>query len=196
MLKNSLMNTFLPAVEDEARQQASDRFSGIYISPGNTSKTSFAIATDDHPGLGLFNATTINGTPLQLIAESQGLGGANKTLSVRLYPTRLKTTATTVDKKGVYTSRMSFRATFEALRQSSGMGWCQTWESTDGNMYGGVGIEEFVLGILRERQCCVCEVEGAERKTSEKRLRQKGRKRHTLLCVIEILRRTRVYVYL
>ncbi|KAF6226981.1 hypothetical protein HO133_008422 [Letharia lupina] len=147
MLKNSLIDTFLPAVEHEAQQQASNRFSRVYISPGNSSKTSFAIATDDRPGLGLFNATTINGTPLQLIAESQGLGGANKTLSVRLYPTGLKTTATTVDKKGIYTSRMSFRATFEALPQSSGMGWCQTWESIDGNTYGGVGTEEFVFGF-------------------------------------------------
>lgn len=146
-LVNSLINGFLPAIEDEARQQASNRFSGTYIASGNSSKTSFIIATDDRPGLGLFNATTINGTPLQLIAESQGLGSKNQTLSVRLYPTGLKTTATTADGKGTYTSRMSFRATFEALPQPFIRGWCQTWVSLDGFLYGGVGADEFVFGF-------------------------------------------------
>lgn len=146
-LRNSLIDTFLPAIEDEARQQAAHIFSGTYIAPGNNSKTSFTIATDDRPGLGLFNATTIKGAPLQLLAESEGLGSKDQTLSVRLYPTGLTTTATTANGNGTYTSRMSFRATFEALPQPSSIGWCQTWVMLDGILYGGVGTEEFVFGF-------------------------------------------------
>lgn len=146
-LVNSLITRFLPAIEDEARQRASNRFSGTYTASGNSSKTSFIITMDDRPGLGLFNATTINGTPLQLIAESQGLGSKIQTLSVRLYPTGLKTTAMTADGKGTCTSRISFRATFEALPQPSIRGWCQSWVSLDGNLYGGVGADQFVFGF-------------------------------------------------
>lgn len=149
-LKNSLIDIFLPAVEEEARHQASDRFAGSYIASANSSKSSFTIATDDRPGLGLFNATTINGTPLAVIAQSIGIGSGNQTLSVRLYPTGLKTTAMRGDGDGTYTSRMSFRATFEALPQPSNRGWCQTWTALDGELYGGVGVDEFVFGFSEE----------------------------------------------
>lgn len=147
-LKNALIDTLLPAVEGEARQQASNRFAGTYAADNNTSKCSFTIATDDRPGLGLFNGTAINGTPLQTIAESQGIGGRNQTLSVRLYPTGLKATAPTTDgTEGTYTSRMSFRATFESVPQGGGPGWCGLWTSLDGVHYGGIGIDEFIFAF-------------------------------------------------
>jgi len=110
-------------VEEEARQQASNRFAGTYVAAENASKSSFTIATDNRPGLGLFNMTTMNGTPLQTIAGSEGIGSGNETFSVRLYPTGLKTTAPTAGgTKGTYTTRMSFRAIFESLPQAFGRG--------------------------------------------------------------------------
>ena len=115
-------------MEAEARQQASTHFAGTYTAASNASNSSFTITTDDSPGLGLFNITTLNGTPLQTIADSLGLGSANQTLSVRLYPTGLKTA-----------TRMSFRATLEALPQVMNRGWCQTWVELDGELFGEGG---------------------------------------------------------
>ena len=53
----------------------------------------------------------------------------------------------TADGKGTYTSRISFRATFEALPQPSIRERCQSWVSLDGNLYGGVGADQFAFGF-------------------------------------------------
>ena len=55
---------------------------------------------------------------------------------MRLYPTGLKTA-----------TRMSFTATLEALPQVMNRGWCQTWVELNGELYGGVGVDEFVFGF-------------------------------------------------
>ena len=146
-LKDSLIDYILPAVEEEGRQQASKRFAGTYTAAGNSSKSTLTIATDDRPGIGIFNATTLDGTTLETIARSQGIGSGNQTFSVRLYPTGLETEVPTADGQGMYTSRASFRATFEAIPQPFGIGWCNTWVLLDNAMYGGIGLDEFIFGF-------------------------------------------------
>ena len=35
----------------------------------------------------------------------------------------------------------------EALPQVMNRGWCQTWVELDGELYGGVGVDEIVFGL-------------------------------------------------
>ena len=124
---------FLPAIVEEARQQASLGFTGTYSAPpgtntsSNTNGTSpnlsaLTITTDARPGLAASNITSLSGLTLAAI-----LGAPEpSSFSVRLYPTGLRTVARAADGKGTYTKRMSFRATFEVLPRSDGLGACET----------------------------------------------------------------------
>ncbi|KAI9927460.1 hypothetical protein MW887_003074 [Aspergillus wentii] len=130
-------NAALPALEDAAREEACCRFSGEYAT--DQANSSISITADDGPGLKVehwINNSTDMFDSLKTLAQPIQLSN----VSIRLYPTGLETK-----------NRVSFRAITVDPFAPPGLGpvtsSCWSWVLIDRNLYGSVGLDEFVFDV-------------------------------------------------
>lgn len=128
--------SLLPALEKAAKTQAHARLAGTYaLRTGNSSIT---ITTDDGPAL-VVTSWVNNGT--NMFPSYMVLKGITdpSMLDIRLYPTGLENPG-----------RLSFRAVIPPPLPS-GIGpfssSCISWVTVDSQVYGNVGIDEFVFNL-------------------------------------------------
>ncbi|KAJ5822829.1 hypothetical protein N7447_005169 [Penicillium robsamsonii] len=136
-LASDLISAILiPALEQSAKNQAHQRFAGTYSL--GSSNSSITIATDNGPGLVVTNWINNSSNMLNAFMALNGISDPSQ-LSVRLYPTGLESPG-----------RISFRAVVPPALPS-GIGpftsSCITWVTIDSNVYGNVGIDEFVFNL-------------------------------------------------
>ncbi|CEJ60696.1 hypothetical protein PMG11_09260 [Penicillium brasilianum] len=131
--------SLLPALEQAAKNQAHTRFAGTYAL--GTVNSSITITTDD--GLALVITSWVNnGT--NMFRSYMALSGIAdpSMLSIRLYPTRLENPG-----------QLSFRAVIPPPLPS-GIGpfssSCISWVTVNAQVYGNVGIDEFVFHLDRK----------------------------------------------
>ncbi|KAJ5149866.1 hypothetical protein N7448_001444 [Penicillium atrosanguineum] len=136
-LASDLVSAILiPALEKSAKKQAAKRFAGTYAL--DSANSSITISTDDGPGLLVTNWISDSSSMAAAFMSLNGMTGPSQ-LSTRLYPTGLESPG-----------KISFRAvTPPAL--PSGIGpftsSCITWFTVDSQVYGSVGIDEFVFNL-------------------------------------------------
>ncbi|GLI78653.1 hypothetical protein PoHVEF18_006973 [Penicillium ochrochloron] len=128
----------IPALEQSAKEQASAKFTGDYaVTDGVNS--SIALTTDDWPGL-LVTSWVNNGTDMIQSLMTMGHVTDPDSFSIRLYPTGLESPG-----------QMSFRALMPPTLSTAGNGpftsSCISWVVVDGQVYGNVGIDEFVFNL-------------------------------------------------
>ncbi|KAL4746355.1 hypothetical protein BDW72DRAFT_210498 [Aspergillus terricola var. indicus] len=132
----------IPSLDAAGKEEASPRFAGTYASGNDT----LTIITDDGPGLKV-TEWRINGENLLESMNMLQWGGPYEDIDVRLYPTGLKSPA----QPGRSTQTMvSFRSVV-SYPVPVGTGpmtrTCLTWLTVDGQVYGSVGIDEFVFQV-------------------------------------------------
>lgn len=131
--------TLIPALEHSAKAQARNRFAGTYTlsSPGN-GNSSISIITDDGPGLRVTSWINNGANMLKAFAALNKISDPSQ-LSIRLYPTGLESPG-----------QISFRAVVPPS-MPPGIGpftsSCITWVTVDSQVYGNVGIDEFVFDV-------------------------------------------------
>lgn len=128
--------TLIPALEQSAKNQASKRFGGTYAL--NSGNSSISITTDDGPGLKITSWINNSSDMFKAFATLNGISDPSQ-LSIRLYPTGLETPG-----------QVSFRAVVPPS-MPNGIGpftsSCITWVTVDSQVYGNVGIDEFVFDV-------------------------------------------------
>ncbi|ORX99283.1 beta-lactamase/transpeptidase-like protein [Clohesyomyces aquaticus] len=136
MLASLLAETFLPALEEAAREEAEAKYSGTYAFSSKDFNATLKLSTDDRPGLGL--EIDANGADFrQLLAGVRGPAYANA--SLRLYPTGLKAG-----------KRMKMNAGFDPEAKESSkpfLSSCISWFLVNSPQYGGVGLDEFEVAF-------------------------------------------------
>jgi hypothetical protein len=140
LVSDMVVDTFLPAVEAVAREEADSNYSGTYSNSDPSLNSSVVITTDPaKPGLGVTSWIN-NGTDV--------LTSAIAAPSIRLYPTGLKKTLQNGD------TSIGYRAIFEDPGTPQNVGLfsllCQTWTSVDGEFWGGVATDEFLITVDRD----------------------------------------------
>lgn len=128
--------TLIPALEQSAKNQANQHFAGTYaLSNGNSS---ISIITDDGPALSVTSWINNSTNMLDSYATLNGISDPSM-LSIRLYPTGLE-----------HQGQASFRAVIPPPLPS-GIGpfssSCISWVTVDSQVYGNVGIDEFVFNV-------------------------------------------------
>ena len=143
VLESLIATTWVPALEDAAREEALRSLVGTYSSGNASDNSSITLALDDdRPGLGISSWTSSDVDMLAAIGTNfYGVSvGSNQTFSARLYPTTL-----------VSGNEISFRAVYEALPYPEQVGLvslnCITWVLVDSKEYGGIGIDDFVFRL-------------------------------------------------
>ena len=133
-----LTESFVPALEEAAREHAAAVYAGTYVAHGAKSRSSnLTLTVDDaRPGLGVSEWFS-NGVDMQATVKTLlGATGEDVSVSIRLYPMQLAAG-----------DKMAFRAVFELLPKpaSPGRSWatCQSWTSVDSLVYGSIGLDEF-----------------------------------------------------
>ncbi|KAJ5673797.1 hypothetical protein N7462_009236 [Penicillium macrosclerotiorum] len=138
LLSDLVSATLLPALDQSAKDQAEQQFTGYFAASAGTN-SSINITTDAGPGL-LVTSWISNGTDMfQSIMSLQGIPDPSL-LSIRLYPTGL-----------VAPDMVSFRALIPPTLPTAGHGpftsSCITWVTVDSAMYGSVALDEFVFNL-------------------------------------------------
>ncbi|KAF5684903.1 beta-lactamase 2 [Fusarium denticulatum] len=143
MIPGVIVSKLVPALEQAAKRQARQRYSGLYGDEGN----GMVLAVQDSlPGLGV-TSWLVDGRDMfdsiQLIVSESSTGSGN--VSMRLYPTGLQTQT---DGKG---RLESWRAVYEIIDGASpSSSYCASWFSVDSVTYGGVSIDEFVIDVSED----------------------------------------------
>jgi hypothetical protein len=136
-LTQAMMEMLVPALDAAAKEEAVVRFTGTYTHHDNNNKTnsSITITTDDGPGLKVED--WVNDS-VDMIATIEALAGYTSTPSVRLYPTGLESS-----------EQVSFIAIIQQLESvsSSSDVPCTTWFEVDSQVYGNVGVDEFLFEV-------------------------------------------------
>lgn len=127
----------IPGLEDAAKEDARDRFAGTYSLGGST----LTLTTDDGPGLKIKRWQNKGKDMLESLATLQPTEIEGQ-LDVRLYPTGLESPG-----------RISFRSVVSGSAPTGPVNGpftraCKSWMSVDGQVYGSVGLDEFVFDIL------------------------------------------------
>lgn len=126
----------IPALEQSAKNQAARRFAGTYALD-NVNST-ITLVTDDGPGLLVTNWINNSSNMFTAFMALNGMTDPSQ-LSIRLYPTGLESPG-----------RISFRAVIPP-NLPTGPGpftkSCITWFTVDSQVYGSVGIDEFVFNL-------------------------------------------------
>ena len=147
VLVELIAEIFLQAVEDAAREEADQIYSGTYVSTDPNLNSSLTITTDPlRPGLGISNFIS-NGT--DLLQSYVDLLGANipiTDLSLRLYPTNLITQETNGDKKVAWRALIEYTGGPAPPPRVFDIG-CSSWGGADGLMYGSIAFDDFVFTI-------------------------------------------------
>lgn len=140
VIADIVSDVMLSAVELAAREEAEAGILGRYESVDGSS---IVLDTDvSRPGFGIVSwVSGINNTDM-LATGLTSPGQSN----VRLYPTGLKREMGNGDVVWAY------RATLENLEEKLKVGglWtgrCDQWEDVDGTMWGGVGLDEFLITV-------------------------------------------------
>ncbi|MCJ1462110.1 hypothetical protein MMC07_000710 [Pseudocyphellaria aurata] len=147
ILSNLLAETIVPALETAAREEAGIVYAGSYeVTGAEGANSSMTVVVDDQkPGLGVTKLIYNGADVFSYLGGLLGAGGTTEgTVSVRLYPTSLRSITDGVQKVGwraVY-ELLSGPTASEASRDS-----CISWANVDQVTYGGVGIDEFVFEI-------------------------------------------------
>lgn len=133
-----ISQTLIPALEQSAKNQAHQHFAGTYaLRNGNSSIT---IVTDGGPALSVTRWINNSTNMLNSYATLNGISDPSQ-FSIRLYPTGLQNQG-----------QASFRAVIPPPLPT-GIGpftsSCITWVTVDGQVYGNVGIDEFLFNMDR-----------------------------------------------
>jgi hypothetical protein len=137
-LTDTVANALIPALEEAAREEADNVYTGTYSAQTNSSSV---ISIDDGPGLRLEQWISNSVDMFQVIRALNGID----TPDIRLYPTGLQ-------QKRNGCLYQSFRAVFGSL-ESAGeaigpvTGSSITWELVDSYKYGNVGVDEFLFEL-------------------------------------------------
>ncbi|KAF5573787.1 beta-lactamase 2 [Fusarium pseudoanthophilum] len=140
MIPGVIVSKLVPALEQAAKRQARQRYSGRYGDGRNSMKLA---VQDNLPGLGV-TSWLVDGRDMfdsiRLMVSESSTGSGN--VSMRLYPTGLQRQT---DGKA---RNESWRAVYEIIDAASpSSSYCASWFSVDSVTYGGVSIDEFVIDI-------------------------------------------------
>ncbi|KAF5586420.1 nitrilase [Fusarium pseudocircinatum] len=140
MIPGAIVSKLVPALEQAAKRQARQKYSGLYGDEGN----GMVLAVQDSlPGISV-TSWLVDGRDMfdsiRLMVSESSTGSGN--VSMRLYPTGLQTTTNGNVRLG------SWRAVYEIIDVASpSSSYCASWFGIDSVTYGGVSIDEFVIDI-------------------------------------------------
>ncbi|KAJ5806712.1 hypothetical protein N7474_010304 [Penicillium riverlandense] len=154
LLKVNIGEILMPAVEEQAKEEASVTFNGTYIDDATNSSVVIAAGYKGHTGLTVRSLTS-NGVPMMgpgtspdgLLASGLSIGN-----TTRLYPTTLKTVSKRSNGRGTYDSRLGFRASFHPeIVNNTVLDPCiLDWANLDGITYGRQGFDDWVFDISED----------------------------------------------
>lgn len=154
-LTTQVLQRMLPVVDQVAREQASSRYAGQYISKDGSNST-LSLIVDNGPGLRVDAFTAHGQQVLDVISQLPSFGQLPSPPSIRLYPTGLtsQTTGKTLANPTAG-SRISFRAVFDVEPSSNQTSSstetqassCLTWFNIDSAVHGGQALDEFVFDL-------------------------------------------------
>lgn len=137
-LSDLIASTIFPALDESAKKEAHDRFAGTY-SLTHGINSSITISAGDGPGLEITRWISNSTDMFRSLAALSGVADSSL-LNIRLYPTGLESP-----------KQISFRAIVHQLSgpEANGpfTGACTTWQLVDSQVYGNIGIDEFVFGL-------------------------------------------------
>ncbi|KAL4995037.1 beta-lactamase/transpeptidase-like protein [Aspergillus recurvatus] len=138
-----LISTFIiPALDTAGKEEAAPRFAGTYASGNDT----LTIVTDEDPGLKITEWRSKGKDMLESFNMLQW-GGPYEDIDVRLYPTGLKSPGPAGRKSQ---TMVSFRGVVSypvPVTAGPMTRTCLAWLVVDGQVYGSVGIDEFVFHV-------------------------------------------------
>jgi hypothetical protein len=133
-LATLLAQSFLPAAEEAAREEADAVFSGMYEFAAGGYNGSLSLSVDERPGLKL--ELEMNGVDFRtLLVGAQGEPYANA--SLRLYPAGLRD-----GNKRKMTAAFDPVSVVSGSEDPFGLA-CSSWAAVGALQYGGVGLDEF-----------------------------------------------------
>ncbi|EXL44570.1 hypothetical protein FOCG_13537 [Fusarium oxysporum f. sp. radicis-lycopersici 26381] len=140
MIPGAMVSKLVPALEQAAKRQARQSYSGRY---GDERNGMTVAVQDSLPGLGVtswfFDGRDMFDS-IRLIVSGSSTGSGN--VSMRLYPTGLQT------QTGGKARLESWRAVYEIIDAASPPSpYCASWFGVDSVTYGGVSIDEFVIDL-------------------------------------------------
>ncbi|CAI7631380.1 unnamed protein product [Penicillium glandicola] len=134
-ISEMVSDIMLPALDEVARNQALERFGGIYELTSGSSNSSITIIADDGAGLIVSEWTSNSVDMIQTLMGLQKITDRSA-ISIRLQPNGLETPG-----------RISFSAVIYTLPVSEDagplVGSCFSWILLDSLVYGNVGLSEF-----------------------------------------------------
>jgi hypothetical protein len=135
-----LVEALFPAIEAAAKEEAKQKYAGVYEATGPGGfNSSITVVTDERNALSVTSWIS-NGTDFfTTLVGVESFENSNGTVSIRLYPTGLTDS-----------SRYAFRAVYEAFPTPVdtgllGLGNCINWFGVDSPSYGGIPMDEFIF---------------------------------------------------
>jgi hypothetical protein len=150
-IMNAFGSLFLPAAEQQARDEAATRFAGTFADAAtNSSVTVLAAPSGGPAGLAV---TSLVSHGKQIIGPESPLiqiYGAGQ--SARLYPSNLRATSLSKNGSGTYDSRLGFKATyFNATQPGVIQDPClEAWTALGAPLYGQVALDDWVFEMQED----------------------------------------------
>ncbi|KAL4982125.1 beta-lactamase/transpeptidase-like protein [Aspergillus falconensis] len=141
-LGDLISTIIIPALDAAGKEEAAPRFAGTYGSGNDTLK----IITDDGPGLKVTEWKSKGKDMLESLNMLQW-GGPYEDIDVRLYPSGLKSPGQAGQKSQTMVSFRSVVSSPVPVRAGPMTRTCLAWLAVDGQVYGSVGIDEFVFQV-------------------------------------------------
>ncbi|PGH02259.1 hypothetical protein AJ80_08884 [Polytolypa hystricis UAMH7299] len=155
-LSDLITGFLVPALEEEARQDALSKFAGKYVSASSNSTFVVSKKSDGKGGL-LVDQWINNGVSVLDTTIVKPFASDLSKVGIRIYPTKLTASCSsdggnkTCDK----TSYASFRAIFDLPKPevlpppalSVFTAPCEKWSTVDGIPYGNIGLDDLVFHI-------------------------------------------------
>lgn len=163
ILNEAAMGTFLPAIEEEAREQAQIYLGNYKNSPSSEAPIEFKIRMDDKSGLKLDSLTRNGSNILEVFPIAAGVALQDFGIvydDYRLYPSGIETRSKNENGKGEII-RQDWRIHLDVIptdtdlmsdlpAQGALQDWCSSWMITDWLYYGGESFERVVFEIDSE----------------------------------------------
>ncbi|XDG09870.1 hypothetical protein ABKA04_009485 [Annulohypoxylon sp. FPYF3050] len=142
---DTIGDSLLLPIEEAARSEAGEIYSGYYVSPDDKLNSSMTITTDELPGLSISQWFS-NGTDFAWIATVLQNQYKPVTPRIRLYPSGLEGPSEDGGK------RVAFKAMFEdadAPRNDGKMfsTECGSWVSIESVIYGSAAMDELIFNL-------------------------------------------------
>ncbi|KAL5041611.1 hypothetical protein BDW71DRAFT_211992 [Aspergillus fruticulosus] len=141
-LGDLISTIIIPALDAAGKEEAAPRFAGTYGSGNDTLK----IITDDGPGLKVTEWKSKGKDMLESLNMLQW-GGPYEDIDVRLYPSGLKSPGQAGQKSQTMVSFRSVVSSPVPVQAGPMTRTCLAWLAVDGQVYGSVGIDEFVFQV-------------------------------------------------